>query len=53
MARRIARWVGIALVIAGLTLVVLGFWFYGLFIAVIGATTALIAIFVKASQTQP
>jgi hypothetical protein len=47
MARRIAIWIGIALVTVGLTLLVLGFWFYGILITLIGAPTALIAIFAK------
>jgi hypothetical protein len=47
MARRIATWVGIVLLAAGFILILQGLPVAGLVIAVVGAATALIAIFVK------
>ncbi len=52
MARRVATWVGMVLLIAGLILILRGLPVAGLVISVIGAATALIAIYVKADQTQ-
>ncbi len=52
MAWRIATWVGIVLLFAGFILIVSGQPVAGLVIAVIGAATALIAIFVNPDQTQ-
>jgi hypothetical protein len=51
MARRIATWVGIALLAAGFILIVRGLPVVGLVLGVIGGVTALIAIFVGADQT--
>jgi hypothetical protein len=50
MTRRIATWVGIVLLAAGFILIMRGLSVAGLVIAVIGAATAMIAIF--AGQTQ-
>jgi hypothetical protein len=47
MARRIITWVGIALLAAGFMLTLRGLPVAGLVIAVIGAATAMIAIFVR------
>ncbi len=50
MTRRIATWAGIVLLAAGFILVLRGLPVAGLVIAVIGAATALIAIFAGQPQ---
>jgi membrane-bound ClpP family serine protease len=52
MARRITTWVGIALLVVGLILILRGLPVAGLVISFIGGAAALIAIFVRADQTQ-
>ena len=52
MARRITTWAGVVLLVAGSILILRGFPVAGLVISVIGGAAALIAIFVRADQTQ-